>query len=528
MGNKTLVRLLVALAVVGGLALVVKMTGAGKIDRATTGDDLDRKYVFEDLSASDIAKMRITTAEGQMNFVRDGSDWSLAERDSFPVDGEAVGRLLLSAGKLKIMQQPTLSASSFGSVQLLDPVAKGATPETSATVVNFIGEDGKEKAEMWLGKLYAVDNGRPSNFGSSSQDAGRYVRTGDADTVFLVEETFADLETEPAGWLKDSFFTVTQIKSIERKSKTADDDWKLVRTDPAGEFAFAKARDGEELDLGKISTMKNAFASPRFEDLLVGEAAKVKPDEVTFIVETFESFTYTVKIGEKSPAGEYNLSVDVDAKLDEKRKPEPEETEEEAKKRDEDFAAQLKTMQDKLTSEKALAGRIFKVRSFVADPVNKKRSELLKSGDDPVAGDGAPGSPGAPGAAIPGFPQGIPGFPGSSAPIPAAPKPAAAPEPAEPKPVAPPKPEATKPDATPAEAAEKPAAKPAEPKPAPTPATTPKPEAKPAAPAEKPAAKPAEAKPAEKPAEDAKPEAEPAKPAAEPAVKPAEAAKPEA
>jgi len=486
MGNKTLVRLIIALAVVGGLALIVKITGAGKIDRATSGDDLDRKYVFEDLSASDIAKLRITTTEGQMNFVRSGSDWSLVERDNFPVDGEAVSRLLLSAGKLKIMQQPTLSESSFGSVQLLDPVAEGAPPATSATVINFIGEDGKERAALWLGKMYAVDSGRPSSFGSGTQDAGRYVRTGDADTVFLVEETFADLEDEPAGWLDDTFFKVTQIKSIEKKSKTAEEDWKLVRDDPAGEFAFAEARDGEELDVGKISTMKNAFASPRFEDLLVGEAAKVKPDDVTFVVETFENFTYTIKIGEKSPAGEYNLSVDVDATLEEKRKPGPEETDEEAKELDESYAAELKVKQDKLASEKALAGRVFRVRSFVVDPVNKKRSELLKSADDAAAGAATPGGPGAPGAAIPGFPQGLPGLPGSNAPIPAAPKPAA--KPAETK-------DASEPEVKPAAPAEKPAAKPAETKPAET------------KPAEKPAAKPAEkAAPAAKPAPAPAPE----------------------
>ena len=280
MGNKTLVRLLIALAVVGGVALVVKMTGAGKVDRSSLADDIDRTYVFEDLIPSDIAKVRITSAETEMNFVRDadGGGWKLAERDNYPADVDAVGRLLLSASKLKIRQQPTLSASSYGSVQLLDPVAEGALAQTSATVVNFIGKDGKEKAALWLGKTYEVDSGRPSSFGSSSQSAGRYVRTGDADTVFLVEETFADIEPDAAGWLDDGFFQVRQVKTITKDTGKPDEDWKLVRDDPAGDFSFAKPRDGEELDMGKVSTMKNAFASPRFEDLVVGKMPRPSPE----------------------------------------------------------------------------------------------------------------------------------------------------------------------------------------------------------------------------------------------------------
>ena len=116
-----------------------------------------------------------------------------------------------------------------------------------------------------------------------------------------------------------------------------------------------------------------------------------------------------MKISDKTEAAEFHLSVDVDAKFDGKRKPGAEESDEEAAKLDEAFAAALKELQDKLATEQELAGRIFRVRSFVADPVNKKRSEILKSEDAPAAAPGAgPGGPG--GVQLPGFPQGLPGL----------------------------------------------------------------------------------------------------------------------
>ena len=512
MGNKTLIRLLGALVAVGVLALIVHFTGAGKLERGKRENDIDRKLVIEDMKAAEISKVRVNSVGNELTFVRNEGGWELVERNNYPADGSTIDRLLLTASRLKIRQQPSLSASSLGSVELLDPVREGASEEDSATVLNFIGEDGKEKGAVWLGKIYEVENGRPGMFGSSGQDVGRFVRSGDSETVFLVEETFSDIKTDASEWLDDSFFSVSQVKSVARDSGKPEEDWTLVRDDANGDFSFAKPKAGEELDIGKVSSMKNAFASPRFEDVVSNDPAKDGPDAVTFTVETFDNFVYTVKVSEKDAAGELILTVDATATFEEKRKEGPEESDDEKKRLDDAFAAELKAQKDKLADVKKLSGWVYRTRSYFVDSINKKRSEILKEADDAEAGSSAAPGAGA-GAALPGGIN-LPGLPGGHPPIPPAStlkpeskskddaKPADAPKKAvEEAPKANAKPE-PKPKA---DAAAKPEAKPAD-KPAPKPATATKPETKPAdKPAPKPADKPAP-KPEAKPAGDAKPE----------------------
>ena len=489
MGNKTLIRLIAALAVVGVLALIVHYTGTGKLERGQRDQEIDRKLVIEGMSAAEIQKVRITGVGTELNFVRGDEGWKVVERENYPADSKAIDRLLVDAGRLKIRHQPSLSAASLGSVQLLDPVREGASVDDSAMVLTFVGEDGKEKGQLWLGKVHEIDSGRPGMFGTSSEDVGRFVRSGDSETVFLVEKTFADIKTDPPEWLDDSFFTVSQVKSVKRDSGKPEEDWSLVRDGADGEFSFAKPKAGEELDIGKVGTMKNAFASPRFEDVLTGEFAKEKPEAITFTVETFEGFVYTVKVSEKAPTGELKLTVDATGKFEEKRKEGPEEDDDEKKRLDDAFAAELKAKKDNLADVKKLSERVFKTRSYFVDSINKKRSEILKEeGSGAAAGPGTGAGAGVPGALpnIPGFGGGIPGLPTGHPTVSPAPKPK--PKPA-PKPDAAPKADA-KPKGEPKEAtAAKPAEKPAATKP--KPAADAKPEA--AKPAEKAAA--AEAKP---------------------------------
>ena len=172
------------------------------------------------------------------------------------------------------------------------------------------------------------------------------------------------------------------------------------------------AKAGEELDSTKVGSMKNAFASPRFEDVLIGEDAKEKPDAVTFTVETFEDFVYTVKIGDKDPAGELKLTVDAEGKFDDKREEGPEESDEEKKRLDDAFAADLKAKQEKLAEVKELASRVFRTRSYFIDSINKDRSEILKTADDAADSTGsAPSGGGVPGLNLPGLPSGHPTIP---------------------------------------------------------------------------------------------------------------------
>ncbi|MCB1231517.1 MAG: DUF4340 domain-containing protein [Verrucomicrobiae bacterium] len=480
MGQKALIRLLVIFAVVGVIALIVKLAGPGKVE--TISNTTEREKVFPDFPINDVAKVRIKSISGEVNLEKTDQGWAVAERDDFPADADQTVEFLRNVWDLKIVQSPEIGESQYNRLSLIDP-SKGAN-DNSATVVSFLNGEGKELASLWLGKVVERDNGQASPFGGmSSSEAGRYVKTGDEAAVHLVSETFSKIETDPSDWLNDQkFFKVDKVKSIAIQTGNAADDWKLTREEENGDFTLVGAKPEEELDPVKVGSMKNAFSNPRFEDVIVGEEAKEKsPNKTTFVIQTFDGFTYTVKLGEKTDLNEYFLTYDVTGKFQEKRKPGEEESDEEKKKLDDEFNAHLKELTDKLDAEKAMAGKVFKVRSYVADSLIKKRDEILKKEEADASAGGAPKPPAfTPGSAPPAALN-------NAMPAPGAPAGVIADKPQAPKPPVPApgakgeevkKPKIEKP--APAPAAEKPktdAPKPAEKKES---APAPKPEAKPA------------------------------------------------
>ena len=409
MGNKALFRLLIVFVVVGAIALLFLMFRPGKIETVTSSTD--REKVFANFPINDVSHIRIKGMDGELNLKKSAAGWVVSERDNYPADASAAIEVLRTVWDLKIVQSPQIGPSQYERLSLIDP-AKGSG-ETGATIVSFLDAEGKELDALWLGKILERESGQPTPYGPTTTEAGRYVKTGDEDSVFLVSETFNQMETDPAEWLDDAFFGISKLKSIEIQSETPENDWKLVREEENGDFTLVDAEEGEELDNLKVSSMKNAFSSPRFEDVIVGEEAKEKaPGKTTFEIETFDGYAYTVKLGEKTDLNEYFLTFAVKADFPEKREPQEEETDEEAKQRNEEFASALEALKAKLAEQEKFAGKVYKVRSSVADSLVKTREEILKSEDPAAAAGGASFTPGAipsgpPPANIPGLPEGI-------------------------------------------------------------------------------------------------------------------------
>lgn len=429
MGNKALIRVLILFVVVGAIALIIKLTGPGKIE--TVQSSTDREKVFDNFALNDVAQIRIKKVDGELNLKKTPGGWAVAERENYPADAAAAVDLLRSVWDLKIVQSPEIGPSQYERLALVDP-AKGSG-ESSATVVSFLDADGKEMESLWLGKLIERKSGQPSPYGPSTTEVGRYVKTGSEDSVFLVSATFDKVQTEASDWLDEAFFGISKLKSIAIDSGNAEEDWKLAREEENGDFTLEGAKDDEELDNLKVSSMKNAFSSPRFEDVIVGaEATENAPGHTTFSIATFDGLNYTVKLSEKNDLNEFYLTYDVTGDFPEKREPQEEETDEETKQRDEEFAATLQVLKDKLAEQKKMAGKVYRVRSYVADALVKKREEILKTEEDAAPGGAGPNF--TPGATPGGLPGGLPSIPGlppgitPAAPAPPTPTEEAAPE----------------------------------------------------------------------------------------------------
>lgn len=387
MGTKTLIRLLIALALLGGVAAILHFVGSGGAV-SEVGSSTTKRKVYEDFPINEVAKIVIKQKEGSLTLAKGAGTWEVAEREGYPANSEPVVGLLRKIWDLNVVQPITIGRTQYGRLGLLDPSEEGAAADETATILTFQDKDGKDLASLWLGKVYERNEGRPDPYsgGMARTDAGRYVKRGDGNAVHLVGDTFADVKTEAPDWLDKNFFRVEKIQSIEIVSASKDDDWKLERADESGDFTLAKAAETEKLDPNKVVSMKSAFSNSQFEDVFIGEEkGQQKTDQTTFKIATFDGFQYEISVGEKNDLNELPLVLKVSAELPKERKPGEEESDEEKKKLDQEFADRVAALQKKLDQEKKLEGHAFKVRSYLVDTITKKRSELLEEKKEEAA-----------------------------------------------------------------------------------------------------------------------------------------------
>ncbi|MEM7012780.1 MAG: DUF4340 domain-containing protein, partial [Verrucomicrobiota bacterium] len=376
-------QLIIPGAILGGailLAIIFSAVRNSGVENVAGSDT--KQYIFKSMPIDTVRQFSIQGhGEALLNIEVKEDQWTVRERGGYPADKEKVGKLLReSIWDLGYLETIQVGPSKYGRLGLLEPAAAGeaeeADPEdeqTNATVISLKDGEAKEVGALWIGKEVKQ---RSDTF-SGESTVGRFVKTGDSETVYSVDEQFNDLKSDPSEWLDKTFFKVSKIKTIERvPSEDAALGWKLTREEETGDYTLVDAKDGEDLDQSKVSSMKSAFGSPSFEDVLIGDDV-TNPETVTFNVETFEGFKYVVKVNEKDDAGNYNLTVDVSGEFKEKRDPVEGESEEDKNKADEAFTKELKELKEKLAEQAALAGHVYETRNFFIDSINKDRAELL-------------------------------------------------------------------------------------------------------------------------------------------------------
>jgi hypothetical protein len=403
MKSKTLASLVVVLVVAGLLALVASLVRESQVQKA--GEGIVKAKVVPGFPVNEVTAVTVSAKGTNLNLARKEGVWSVQERGGYRADFEKVGNLLRDVYDLGIVEHVLVGPSKFGRVGLLDPSKKDSPDDEKATVLSFRNEKGAEVASLWIGKEYKKEE--QSQFGTYDQTAGRYVKRPQGDEVFLVSQQFESAKTDPSAWLDKGFFQVNKVKSVERTGSAPEQAWKLVRDSDTADFKLVDAKPGEELDKDKVSSMKNAFSSPSFEDVMVGDAAK-KPNKITFKLETFEAFRYEVKLGDKDANNDYLLTVDVSADLPKQRvAPEKKESDEDKKANDKKFEEEQKKLKQKLDKEKRLAGFVYKIKGWVVDSINKERKEILveKKKDEPKKDE-----PKKDAASVPGLDSSVPGL----------------------------------------------------------------------------------------------------------------------
>jgi len=374
MNRKQLILILVIVVVVGGLGWWLRSRHLSSY--RTTQGRMGQKVLGE-FDLNSVAQVVIKHATNELNLVKEEEQWTVRERGGYPANFSEVSEFLRKVWELKVVQPVTVGQSQLARLELTPP----GKDEKSGTLVELKDKSGKAIKTILLGKKHTRRSERPSPYGGDEGwPDGRYLMVDNQlPSVSLVSETFSSIEPKADQWLNKDFFKVEKVKSVAVTYPVATNSWKLARETETGELKLADAKPEEKVDAAKVSGIPNALSYPSFNDVVVN----AKPEETGLdkptvaVLETFDNFTYTVKVGKKTAEEHYYLNLAVDADIPSARTPGKDEKPTDKDKLDKEFKEKTDKLKEKLKQEKSYEKATYMVSKWTLDSLLKERHQLL-------------------------------------------------------------------------------------------------------------------------------------------------------
>ncbi len=374
--NRKQLNLLIGLVlVVGGLGVIIynRQTASWNSNDSTIGGKL-----LPDLPLNDVAEIAITQGTTNLHVVKKDDLWRVAERWDYPADFSKVSELLRKLWELETVRKITVGPSQLGRLELLPP-DKGTG---SGTRLELKDKDKKAIRSVMIGKKYMREGDDSSPMGGGSIPVGRYVMVESAGSesspVWVLSDPLSQVETKPDGWLDKTFFKVTKLRSAAITAANETNSWTIHRETETGDLMLADIQEAEHFDKSKASGVGYLLSSPSFNDIVSPENSDTGFEAPRAArIETFEGFTYTVKVGEKTGDENFPIKVTVSADLPAERTAGPDEKPEDKERLDKEFTDNHAKLVEKLDTEKALEKWTYLVSKWTIDALLKERNDFM-------------------------------------------------------------------------------------------------------------------------------------------------------
>ena len=386
MNRKQLTLLIVLGVVLGGLGWM-----AWRKQKAPYTESIAKMggLLLTNFPINDVEQLVIKQPKSELTLAKKNDIWVVKDRADYPANFGTIRDLIIKFSEVKVAAPNTVGPSRLPMLELVPP-DKGP-----GTQVDFKDKSGKLIKSVLLGAKSMRDApGGNEMFGGGGASAnGRYVMVGgDISTVALVTEPFNSADTKPDEWLNKEWFKVEKHKTLSVVTTNATNNWKLTRESETGEWKLADLKPSETLDRSKSTVATSTFSYPSFTDIATNSSpAATGLDHPAIIgtIETFDGFTYTVKIGGKTGEENYFFQFNVAGHFEKERAPGKDEKPEDKNRLDKEYADNLKKREDKLKAEQAFDKWTYVVAKWTIEPFLKTRADLLaekKEEPKPAAG----------------------------------------------------------------------------------------------------------------------------------------------
>jgi hypothetical protein len=359
--------LLVAVAILVGLAGIYFQISRSAGWNASRTD----RRIFQNLAVNDVTRIQLRSTANTVTLEKKGEEWHVAERADYPADFEKIRNLVKTLWSLKAGQEIQVGPSQFGRLKILAP----GQGNDAGIEIDLKGAKEANIASLIIGK--SIDR---SDNATGAAASGRFIfNPAVKDRVYLVSETFYSVDPLSVGtWLEKAFITPGDLKEIDQAAWSNNPGWKVIRDDPKADWRLESPQAGEVLDKSFAQSLSN-FA-PSFTDV---RPASTSPDETglndpfRIRIKAFDGFAYDLLLGRPGPDKTRYLQLRVSAELPSVRTPDPKESQEDKKKKDEEFDKKYADLKQRLEREKRFEQWVFLVPDWNLEQILKQRNEIV-------------------------------------------------------------------------------------------------------------------------------------------------------
>jgi hypothetical protein len=210
-----------------------------------------------------------------------------------------------------------------------------------------------------------------------SVPSGRYVLvTADPQRANVVAEPLTAVAAKPQQWLARDYLKVERIRALTVLGPDGKERWSVMRADEAAGWTWSAPG---KLDGGKAQDAASALYSMRIDDAAadMSDADAGLDQPVTVRAQTFDGWSYELRIGKPAPEDRYHVKATVTGTVPEQRSPRPDEKAEDKEKADKAFAERQAALKAKLAREQALGAYTVLVAKSGVEPLLRERSALV-------------------------------------------------------------------------------------------------------------------------------------------------------
>ena len=228
-----------------------------------------------------------------------------------------------------------------------------------------------------MGRKKATKQVNLPGLAGESVPSGRYVLVAsDPQRMNVVAEPFTSVTAKPQQWLARDYLKVERIKSLAVLGPDGKERWSVIRPDEAAGWMWSGPG---KLDGGKAQDGASALSAMQIADAAAGvsdaDAGLDRP--VTARAQTFDGWSYDVRIGKAAPEDRYYVKAAVSGTVPEKRTPRADEKAEDKEKEEKAFAERQAALKAKLEREQALGAFTVLLPKSTVDPLLRDRSALV-------------------------------------------------------------------------------------------------------------------------------------------------------